>query len=663
MRPDEIVILLTLLQALTAFAMAAITAAIGGERLRMSRRLLAWSFGLLGLFFVLSIVSFSLAGQGPRWTLTRTAASWAGQATALMHLGLLLMALYVTALQRPLRARSVAWIAAGAAAGAAASALPGALESTGAQLRVLLRVGLRALLFASAYGAIAILLARYRSARGRSLGQWLVVAAFAVLALVHVGYFASATGVPSRSGLGGTLAWLQLGGLVGLLMLSIALLVWLHERTTAEAEQRTFEADRMAHYDAETQMPNRAGLLRGLPGEGRADAPLAVMVVKLQRFALLERTLGTPWVARALRELATAMAAGRGFHLVAIGRIDSDRLGAFLSADGTLADAEVLSRRRAVEQAVLGLDHPVSLSFGYAVRHLRETPGTLLASACVAQEKAESAGVRMLRFEAEQVASDAEEVQLVGALYRAIGEDQLALDLQGIYRSGDGQLDSVEALLRWNHPTEGRLAPGRFLPAAERGGLMVDIDRWVLDRACRCLATRESAGEAPVPLCINLSSASLLDAGLPGVVKAQLTRYRVPPDRLEVEITESAAMGDLGLAASVVEQLQKIGVRVALDDLGTGYSSLVHLRELRADRLKIDRSFVRAEDPFGRAIAAAIAALGRSLGRDVVAEGVETGDDLAFCRGQGIGLVQGWYLHRPARDWPPSRAGVETPPT
>ncbi|MFN7520883.1 MAG: EAL domain-containing protein, partial [Lysobacteraceae bacterium] len=232
-----------------------------------------------------------------------------------------------------------------------------------------------------------------------------------------------------------------------------------------------------------------------------------------------------------------------------------------------------------------------------------------------------------------------------------------------ISRSGDGHRDSVDSLLRWNHRSERRLAPGRFLPAAERGGLMVDIDRWVLDRACHCLATRESAGEAPVPLCINLSSASLLDAGLPGVVKAQLTRYRVPPDRLEVEITESAAMGDLGLAASVVEQLQKIGVRVALDDLGTGYSSLVHLRELRADRLKIDRSFVRAEDPFGRAIAAAIAALGRSLGRDVGAAGVETGDALALCRGQGIGLVQGWYLHRPARDWPPSRAGVETPPT
>jgi EAL domain-containing protein (putative c-di-GMP-specific phosphodiesterase class I) len=184
---------------------------------------------------------------------------------------------------------------------------------------------------------------------------------------------------------------------------------------------------------------------------------------------------------------------------------------------------------------------------------------------------------------------------------------------------------------------------------------MGEIDRWVLDRVCRHLRERQQAGLPEVPVAMNLSAASVLDSGLPAAVEAQLRRNRLAPALLELEITESAAMHDLARARDIVDALRALGVRIALDDLGTGYSSLSHLRELHADRLKIDRSFIAGGDRFGQAIAAAIGVLGRSLGLDVVAEGVETPAQLAFCRAQGVAKVQGWLLHRPAVAWPDGR--------
>jgi EAL domain-containing protein (putative c-di-GMP-specific phosphodiesterase class I)/GGDEF domain-containing protein len=408
----------------------------------------------------------------------------------------------------------------------------------------------------------------------------------------------------------------------------------------------------MAHFDEDTGLPNRHGFLRRIDQGAAGGAPLTLMTVHLQRYPMLERTLGSAWAREALQRVGEALVAGRSYHFLAIGRIDSDRLAIAITADGSLADADVLARRREVESVAQGLGHPVGVSFGYAVRQQRESVESLLACACLAQEKAEAAGMHMLRFEPEQARSDADEVEIVGALYRAIGEDQLFLEYQGIFDVATGHLDGVEALLRWKHPVQGVLPPGRFLPAAERGGLMGDIDRWVLDRVCRHLRERQEAGLPEVPVALNLSAASVLDSGLPAAVEAQLRRNRLPPALLELEITESAAMHDLARARDIVDALRALGVRIALDDLGTGYSSLSHLRELRADRLKIDRSFIGSGDRFGNAIAAAIGVLGRSLGLDVVAEGVETPEQFAFCQAQGFAKVQGWLFHRPAVRWP-----------
>ena len=652
MDTSQILVFLSLTQAVIALAMAAVAAQMGGTRLRLSRRLLASSFAALGAFHLLAMLSFWLSSLGPQWVLTRTLVSALSQASLIIHLVFLGLTLHLTVLRRVLRRGTFRLSFGLALAAGLAIALPGAFDPSAAELRTLLRIGVRTLLMALAYGGLAVMMARHRPPDGRTLGQWLVVVSLLLLSGSSAINAAVALNVDWQVWGSEVTVWLQLFGLVGLMTLAIAMLVWVQERTQAVVEAKTLTAERMAHFDEDTGLPNRHGVLRRIEQGVAPGAPLTLMVLHLQRYSMLERTLGPAWAREALQRLGEALVAGRSYHFLAMGRIDSDRLAIALTADGSLADADVLARRRDVEAVAHGLGHPVGVSFGYAVRQQRESIESLLASACLAQEKAEAAGMHMLRFEPEQARSDADEVEIVGALYRALGEDQLFLEYQGIYDIASGELDSVEALIRWRHPLRGVIAPGHFLPAAERGGLMGDIDLWVLDRVCRKLRERHEAGLPAVPVAMNLSAASLLDAGLPAAVEAQLRRNQVPPALLELEITESAAMHDLGRARDTVDALREVGVRIALDDLGTGYSSLSHLRDLRADRLKIDRSFVASGDRFGNAIAAAIGVLGRSLGLGVVAEGIETPDQLAFCREQRIAKAQGWLFHRPAVRWP-----------
>ncbi|GIX40231.1 MAG: hypothetical protein KatS3mg128_1280 [Silanimonas sp.] len=657
----QVLVLLTALQALAAFAMGGIALAVGGERLALTKSLVALGFAALGGYFAFSLISFLLAGAGPQWANTRTLSSLLAQFSNLLHLGLLGLALWVARHRQPLRKRLVVAVVLAALAGALILTLPGAFDLQAGVLRNLLRLGGRSLITALVYAVIAIVILRYRPPEGRSLGYWLVLCAFGLLALFNA-INASLFFVPDWLPLPPEAsAWLQLGLLLSLLLLAIAMLVWLQERTQAVVEARTITAERMVHLDEASGLTNRNGLLRRIEDSTGPNTPLTLLVLHVQRFALLERTLGPTWTLEALRRLGEALGRSRPHQLLGVARVDSDRLAVAIAADGSLADADVLARRREAENTALTLGHPVAVSFGYAVRQQREAAASLLASACLAQEKAEASGMRMLRFEPEQARSDADEVEIVGALYRALGEDQLFLEFQGIFEAGNGELDSVEALIRWRHPSQGLLPPGRFLPAAERNGLMSEIDAWVLDRVCRHLRERREQGLPLVPVAMNLSAGSLLDAGLVAAVETQLRRNGLPPSLLELEITESAAMLAPGRASSMIDALRALGVRVALDDLGTGYSSLSHLRDLRSDRLKIDRSFIGDPKPFGHAIAAAIATLGRSLGTDVVAEGVETPEQLAFCRAAGVPKLQGWLLHRPSTEWPPLRVALPEP--
>jgi predicted signal transduction protein with EAL and GGDEF domain len=237
-----------------------------------------------------------------------------------------------------------------------------------------------------------------------------------------------------------------------------------------------------------------------------------------------------------------------------------------------------------------------------------------------------------------------------GQLRIAIESDQLILHYQPKADLRTGGVTGVEALVRWQHPQRGLLLPGEFLPIAEEIGLMTAIDQWVLSEACR--QTREwlDGGMAAVPVAINVSSLDLRNHDFAEGIGAALRKARLGARFLELELTETVLMRHGGVAATVLGKLHGMGVRLALDDFGTGYSSLSYLTRFAIDTVKIDRSFVHSLNTSAAdaAVATAIISLARRLRHRVVAEGVETPEQVAFLRKLGCDEGQGYYFARPA---------------
>ncbi len=230
-------------------------------------------------------------------------------------------------------------------------------------------------------------------------------------------------------------------------------------------------------------------------------------------------------------------------------------------------------------------------------------------------------------------------------LRHAIAADELVLHYQPIVQLGDDNITVVEALVRWDDPVRGLLFPGDFIPQAEETSLIEEIGAWALMAACRQLKAWDRQGVAPVRCAVNLSARELCSASLPARVADALAATGLPPERLEVELTESM-FADPDGAAHMIGRLRAIGVRVTIDDFGTGYSSLAYLTRLSVDAVKVDGGFIRraAEDPDAAAVVKAIVGIAHQLDLKVVAEGVETVEQLAFVRKQGCDLVQGWLF-------------------
>jgi EAL domain-containing protein (putative c-di-GMP-specific phosphodiesterase class I) len=275
---------------------------------------------------------------------------------------------------------------------------------------------------------------------------------------------------------------------------------------------------------------------------------------------------------------------------------------------------------------------------------------TLSKCADTAMYRAKTDGRNNYRFFTTGMqARSARSLQLENALRRAQERGELSLHYQPQVLLQDGRIIGAEALLRWQHPELGMLSPAEFIPIAESSGQILQIGEWVLRTAVQQLKAWIDGGMAPMVIAVNLSAVQFRHASLPELVTRILDEAKLPPQYLELELTEGVTMDDPLAAIAVMDDLHERGIRMSIDDFGTGYSSLSYLKQFKVYKLKIDQSFVRdiSEDPEDKAIVSAIINMASSLGMQTIAEGVETSSQLAFLRLQGCNEVQGYYFSKP----------------
>jgi predicted signal transduction protein with EAL and GGDEF domain len=335
-----------------------------------------------------------------------------------------------------------------------------------------------------------------------------------------------------------------------------------------------------------------------------------------------------------------------------VARLGGDEFAVLLPSSGLDGATRIAERLLEALRApfVLG-QHPVTVgaSIGAALAPDHgEDAETLLRHADVAMYVAKRAGGGLAAYAPEQDRYNPSRLALVGELRRAIEEDELVLHFQPQVACPDGRLVGVEALVRWQHPRRGLLAPDEFVPLAEHADVNGMLTQWVLVNALRQHDRWQRAG-LTLPVSVNLSRRDLHDWSLPDTVATLLRLCPAPVGHLQVEIAESGAMADATRTLDVLGRLRRLGVRVAIDDFGTGYSSLGYLKRLPVDALKIDRSLVRdlAADENSAAIVRAAIDLGHNLGLVVVAEGIEDEPSWRQVVALGCDVGQGYYLCRP----------------
>lgn len=421
------------------------------------------------------------------------------------------------------------------------------------------------------------------------------------------------------------------------------------------AEERL---DRLAHHDPLTDLPNRLlarlRLTHALEQAQRHGYRVGVLFIDLDRFKTVNDSLGHSAGDALLRAIARRLREGLG---------EGNTL-ARLGGDEFLVVVEDLQRPEevvAVAQTILNfLKHSFALPDGSEV-YINASIGLSLYpdDGCSATEliqhadaavfQAKSQGRNTYRFYTEALTRTAHErLELENKLRRALERNELVVHYQPLVSVGDGQIVGCEALVRWQPPGEALVPPARFIPLAEETGLIVPLENWVLRTACAQAKAWLDAG-LPLLLAVNLSARQFQRQDIPEHVRTVLADTGLPAEYLELEITESTLMEQGRQAVETLMALKNLGVRLAIDDFGTGYSSLAYLKRFPIDKLKIDQSFVRdiPRDLGDMEIAATIIAMARNLRLAVLAEGVETLEQLDFLREQGCDAYQGFLSGRP----------------
>jgi len=412
----------------------------------------------------------------------------------------------------------------------------------------------------------------------------------------------------------------------------------------------------LAHHDILTSLPNRALLSdrldRAVIEARRHGTDVGVLLLDLDRFKEINDTLGHDTgdallcqvgerIAGELREMDTVARLGGDEFVILLPEVD-DAPGASVVAQRVLDALHLPFDVRGIELAV-----EASIGIACYPEH-GDDPGALLQHADVAMYAAKEARGTYAIYDSQSDTSSLTGTTLLTDLRRALDRDELVLHYQPKTELCDGSVRSVEALIRWQHPTRGLLGPVEFIPVAEQTGLVSGLTTYVIAAALKQVRAWADEGR-DLSVSVNLSARNLMDATLPGRVAELLAQSGVPGSRLEVEVTETSAMADPIRAIAVLTALAELGVEVAVDDYGTGYSSLSYLRSLPITTLKIDRSFVTRmiQDEGNAVIVRSTIELARNLGLRVVAEGVEDAATCEVLASLGCHVAQGYHLGRP----------------
>ena len=430
-------------------------------------------------------------------------------------------------------------------------------------------------------------------------------------------------------------------------------------RSAMERKRSDERARYLAHHDTVTGLPNR-GLLRtlldGALARARRNGTLvALLILDIDRFAWVNESLGHRLGDAMLSRYAKRLREGlRECDLVA--RMGGDEFAIVLEGINDVASAELVATKTIVATnepfEIEGRTVYVTTSIGISIYPTLENDSidALTSSAELAAYRAKFQGRNNYQvFTPDMYPECTDRVRIDAELRDAIANDEFVLHYQPQVDLRTGRVVSIESLIRWEHPQRGLLYPGDFIQVAEDSGLIVAIGECVLRRSCAQLAELHARGFADLRVSVNLSPLQFRQEELPAVVQQAAGDAGIRPDDLELELTESTLIENTERSARMLDAMKAMGMRIAVDDFGTGYSSLAYLQHFALDALKIDRSFVSGlgSDRGSFAISGAIVSLAKALNLMVVAEGVETDEQLQYLIDLDCDVAQGYLLSRP----------------
>jgi len=442
------------------------------------------------------------------------------------------------------------------------------------------------------------------------------------------------------------------------------------QRDISEKKRADAKVRRLAFFDTLTGLPNRQSFLiqvaEAIRAAKEAGSRLSILYFDLDNFKRINESLGHSTGDALLRAISKRLEQcvrrddsvarfGKSNSAMQVARLGGDEFTILLRELNDPDEASAVAERilcKLREPLVLGgQQFVITPSVGIATYpDDGDDIDSLVKNADMAMYRAKSMGRNCIStFSGTMSIRSLEQLELEDSLRKAIANGDLELHYQPKLGIRSRQVTGVEALLRWTHPERGPVSPAKFVPVAEQAGLIADLGRWVLEAACQQLEAWSGTSLESIRIAINLSGEQFRDENVDNEIIEAVARHNFNRKRLELELTESTLMKDVGATVKTLQRLKAEGMSIAVDDFGTGYSSLSYLKQFPIDALKIDRAFVSEIDSAGndRSICAAIIALAKSMDLKVIAEGVETADQLKHLRFLGCDEIQGYFFAKP----------------